>query len=166
MRDIKQSTENADRSVMGNLYKEQETFYTAEGMVFEQFEFNCFWAEFAQKENDIIFHFYLPSLKEEISTDSPFFRGYWLHFFPKMLVSSSSVYFKTDESRLQGVYVPDMLSYWFRAAGFVNTVLDFRGFAEGFLEYLNNDVELGMYPALRILFIDAVANKALQQKSQ
>lgn len=165
MSDIRRANVIADPNEMKDLYKEQETFYTAQGMVFEQFEFDMFWAEFAAKENDIIFHFFLPTLSEEVSTDSAFFQGYWSMYFPQILSEDSKFYFKAGTERLNGIYVPDMLSYWFKATGYVNQVLDYKQYAETFLNWLDGNLAAKMYPELRVLFVHAVGGKIPKQMS-
>lgn len=77
-------------------------------------DYTSFRAEFAIKDSDLVFHFYVTEEIQKLGDP----HTYWEKLFPETLQTVARQYFNSDFPRLQAQYVPEMASWWFTAKGF------------------------------------------------
>ncbi len=105
---------------------------------FERRELHSFTAEYTQRGNDIIIHFYLPP-RASLTTDpvaKDLWLGYWMKTFPARLEPTVRDYFEADYPRLVAKYTEEATSWWFKAQGFGH-ILDLGAYLDGLFAKLD-----------------------------
>ena len=102
-------------------------------------EFTTFIAEYAIKDDDLVFHFFLTPELDREPKDGPV-AAYWMRTFPLTLDTAAQTFFRATAPRLQAKYTAELQSWWLRAQGFGST-LDPNELANRFLQALDTALD-------------------------
>jgi hypothetical protein len=84
--------------------------YGIEGLEFTKIDYPTFRAEYAWKDDDLIYHFFRP----ENVTDRV-----WIAEFPIHLDAAARAFFRAELPRLRAAYSDEMDSWWLRACDYL-----------------------------------------------
>jgi hypothetical protein len=79
--------------------------------------FAMFKAEYTFSNNDIVFHFFIPTDNALITRDAVY---YWMRKFPTVLDEVARGYWDVTYPRLKAAFTEEVNSWWLRAFGFVD----------------------------------------------
>lgn len=99
-------------------------------------EYTSFVAEFAIKNGDLVFHFFVTD--EVNALTDP--KKYWLKTFPETLSATAEAYFKASFPKLRAAYTEEQASWWLQADGY-GLVLDPHRYSYKFLSELDSALD-------------------------
>lgn len=115
-------------------------FDGVEEVKFDTVNTQSFRAEYAVKDGDIVFHFFVPKQAEQ-HMSSPQGRAawmeYWLQKFPNKLDPVARAFFNAEYPRLIAKYTEEQVSWWLKAQGFGRESSDPQALCRKFLEQLD-----------------------------
>jgi hypothetical protein len=101
-------------------------------------EYTTFRVEYAIIGNDLVVHFF--DTPEQPNTDDANHQWYWKTYFPACLSTVGERYFQATKPRLTAKYTEEVRSWFLKAQGYRH-ILDIDGFARGFFEELDKELE-------------------------
>ena len=103
--------------------------------------FASFAPEYAVDNGDLVFHFFLPEQLQPFA-DRGDVVSYWKDKFPRVLDPVTREHFAAEYPRIRAAYVDDygVNSWWMRATGFGDTLLDADSFVNRFYERLEKEL--------------------------
>lgn len=123
-----------DVDLVESLDKTTGTAQGVDPLQFTEVTYDKFKAEFAQKGDNLVFHFYATPA---VNAGSDPWK-YWKETFPACLSQKAMDYFQLQYPHLRAAYTDEVHSWWMQANGVAARVLDPASYAAAFLDTLED----------------------------